>query len=549
MHTRPSPVRRAILSSPPVTKSAGVVVAIVAAAVMAAWIARTFGWTGLPSWIYRTNPMTAASLGLAATALLLPRTTRASVSRTLKLALGSSIVAIGGLKLAQLILGQPDGIDLLLFLQTLRSTDGLHLMAPNTAIALVCLGGALVLSTQKWRQAPLGAQLLACASLAVAMAGLIAYAYGAVGVIEFTNAGAMAFQTAVALTSASIGVLWTRPHRALTGVITNPTLGGATARGLLPAIVVATVSLGALRVRMAGQGIFDEVTGLTILVTAMLITLVAVVLIFAQNLRGVSLRLVQREQALGEALMKLEHANRATTMGQLTASIAHEISQPVAATVINAQAALNWLDARPPHLEKVRQMLGYIISDSTRAGDVIDRIRALFKKTLPRRENLQVNEVVLQVIALMRGELAKNRVLVRTQLAGGLPLIQADRIQLQQVILNLIVNAIEAMGDCHENPRELLIGTGGDASNNIVVSFRDSGPPLDPRSLDRLFEAFYTTKPEGMGMGLAICRSIIEAQGGRISASANKPRGLFVQFTLPPGETAPVPVANSASAL
>jgi signal transduction histidine kinase len=549
MHTRLSPVRRAILASPPVTKSAGIAVVIVAAAVMAAWIARTFGWTALPVWIYRMNPMTAASLAFAGTALLLPRTTRFSVSGTLKLALGSSIVAIGALKLAQLVLGRPAGIDLLLFPRTVQSTEGPHLMAPNTAIALVCLGGALMLSTRGGRRAPLGAQLLACASLAVAMAGLIAYAYGAIGVIEFTSASAMAFQTALALTSASIGVLWTRPNRALAGIITNPTIGGATARGLLPAIVVATVSLGALRVRMAGQGIFDEVTGLAILVTVMLITLVAVVLIFAQNLRGMSLRLVQREQALGEALMKLEHANRVTTMGQLTASIAHEISQPVAATVANAQAALNWLAASPPHLGKVRQMLGYVITDGTRAGDVIDRIRALIKKTPPRRESLGINEVMLQVIALMRGEIAKNRVLVRTQLANGLPLIQADRIQLQQVILNLIVNAIEAMGDCQEKRRELLIATRSDASSNIIVSFRDSGAGLDPKSADRLFEAFYTTKPEGMGMGLAICRSIIEANGGRIWASANKTRGSVIQFTLPPAETAPVPQAGSVPAL
>ena len=252
--------------------------------------------------------------------------------------------------------------------------------------------------------------------------------------------------------------------------------------------------------------------------------------------RGVGRHITERkraEAALRSAHAELAHVNRVITMGQLTASIAHEVSQPIAATALNAQAGLRWLGAQPPNLNEVRQVLGRIVDDSNRAGEVLGRIRALIKKAPPRKEGLEINEAILEVIALTRGEVLQNGVSVRTQLAEGLPLIQADRVQLQQVILNLIVNAIEAMRDVGEGARELLISTGGDASNGVHVSFRDSGPGLDPASLERLFEAFYTTKSSGLGMGLPICHSIIEAHGGRIWAGVNEPRGAVFHFTLP----------------
>jgi PAS domain S-box-containing protein len=252
--------------------------------------------------------------------------------------------------------------------------------------------------------------------------------------------------------------------------------------------------------------------------------------------RGVGRHITERkraEEALRSVQAELAHANRVTTMGQLTASIAHEINQPICATVTNAEAALRWLGRRPPDLEEVRQTLGRIISDGGRAGDVIGRIRALIKKAPPRKEGLEINEAILEVIALTRGEVVQSGVSVRTQLAEGLPLIQADRVQLQQVILNLIINAVEAMSGLGEGSRELVISTGRDASNGVLVSLRDSGPGLDPASLERLFDAFYTTKSGGLGMGLSICRSIIEAHWGRIWAGANEPRGAVFQFTLP----------------
>jgi PAS domain S-box-containing protein len=260
--------------------------------------------------------------------------------------------------------------------------------------------------------------------------------------------------------------------------------------------------------------------------------------------RGVGRHITERkraEEALRSAQAELAHANRVATMGQLTASIVHEVSQPIAATVLNAQAALRWLGAQPPNLNEVRQILDQITDDSKRAGDIIDRIRALIKKAPPRKEGLEINEAILEVIALTRGEVLQNSVSVRTQLAEGLPLIQADRVQLQQVILNLIVNAVEAMSDASEGARELLISTSGDASNGVLVSLRDSGPGLDPANLERLFDAFYTTKSSGLGMGLSICHSIIEAHGGRIWAGANEPRGAAFHFTLPLEQDEAVP--------
>jgi C4-dicarboxylate-specific signal transduction histidine kinase len=246
-------------------------------------------------------------------------------------------------------------------------------------------------------------------------------------------------------------------------------------------------------------------------------------------------QLMLASEALREAQTELAHVNRVTTMGQLVASIAHEISQPVAAAVTNAHAALRWLCAQPPDLEETRQALADVIKDGKRAGDVIGGIRALIKKAHPRKDDLEINEAILEVIALTRSELAKNGVSLQTQLAEGLPLVQGDRIQLQQVILNLIVNAVEAMSGVSEGSRELLIGTGKDASSGVLVAVQDSGPGLNPEGFDRLFDAFYTTKPGGMGMGLSICRSIVEAHGGRLWASRTAGPGATVQFTLPVG--------------
>jgi PAS domain S-box-containing protein len=242
------------------------------------------------------------------------------------------------------------------------------------------------------------------------------------------------------------------------------------------------------------------------------------------------------ERRYREVQMQLAHANRLATMGQLTASIAHEVNQPIAAVLANAHAALRWLTREPPDLWEVRQALDGIAKDGKRAGDVIDRMRALFKKAPPLHESVDINEALEEVIVLTRSQAMRNGVSVRAQLAYGLPRIRGDRVQLQQVILNLIINAIEAMGEVDKGARDLQVGTERDASRGVVVTVRDSGPGLKPAAQERVFEAFYTTKPAGLGVGLSICRSIIEAHGGRLWAAANTPCGATFHFTLPTAE-------------
>jgi PAS domain S-box-containing protein len=241
----------------------------------------------------------------------------------------------------------------------------------------------------------------------------------------------------------------------------------------------------------------------------------------------------ENERRYREVQTELTHANRVSTMGQLTASIAHEVSQPITATITNAETGLHWLDVQPPNLEEVRQAFSRIVGNCNRAGGVIRRVRALVQKAPSRNDRVEINGAICEVIELTRGETVKNGVAMRTDLADGLPRVDGDRVQVQQVVLNLIVNAVEAMSGIRDSERELLISTGKAGPDGVLVAVRDSGPGLDPERLDRVFEAFYTTKPDGMGMGLAICRSIIEGHGGRLWASTNEPRGAVFQFTLP----------------
>jgi C4-dicarboxylate-specific signal transduction histidine kinase len=241
----------------------------------------------------------------------------------------------------------------------------------------------------------------------------------------------------------------------------------------------------------------------------------------------------ETERRYREIQLELEHANRVATVGQLSASIAHEVNQPIASAITNAETVLRWLDAQPPNLEKARQALGRILENGNRAAEVIAGIRALIKKEPPRRDRLAVDEAILEVIAMTQGEALKNQVSVRTQLAKGLPAIEGSKVQLQQVVLNLIINAIQAMTDVEDGSRELLITTDDAGSEGVLVAIADSGPGLTPAGLERLFEAFYTTKPTGLGMGLPICRAIIEAHGGRLWATANVPRGAIFQFMVP----------------
>jgi signal transduction histidine kinase len=263
--------------------------------------------------------------------------------------------------------------------------------------------------------------------------------------------------------------------------------------------------------------------------------------------------LQQKEVSLREAQSNLAHVSRLTTIGELTVSIAHEVNQPLTAIINNANACLALLPSETKHLDELREALLDIVTDADRASAVIARIRALVENVPPQKNRLNINETIGEVIALTRGELSRNRVLLQTRLADDLPPIMGDRIHLQQVILNLFINAIEAMSGVSERPRELLVSservaavsvpaTAGEREevrmlnqSHVLVSVADSGTGLNLNDLDQMFDAFYTTKPQGLGMGLSISRSIVKAHGGRLWAMTNVPKGALFQFTLPIG--------------
>jgi len=239
------------------------------------------------------------------------------------------------------------------------------------------------------------------------------------------------------------------------------------------------------------------------------------------------------EESLRELQSDLAHMNRLSIIGELAASLAHEITQPIGSARNNARAALNFLDRQPPDLDEVREALGCVVGNADRAGEIIERVRDHIKKAPPRKLLFDLNEAINEVLVLVRSAITKNDVSVHTRLAPQLFLVHGDRIQLQQVVVNLVLNAIEAMGTVEVRARELVISTEQSPTNSVVVGVRDSGLGIDSEHLDRVFEAFYTTKPSGVGMGLSICRSIIDAHGGRLWAEPNEPQGTTFQFTLP----------------
>jgi C4-dicarboxylate-specific signal transduction histidine kinase len=220
-----------------------------------------------------------------------------------------------------------------------------------------------------------------------------------------------------------------------------------------------------------------------------------------------------------------------TTLGELTASLAHEVNQPIAAAVTNANTCLRWLTRERPDLEEAREAASRIVKDATRAAEIVSRTRLLFKKGTAQRELVSLNEMVREMIVLLRGEATRHKILISTDLATGLPQVMGDRVLLQQVLMNLMLNGIEAMKDV-DGKRELLIKSQETENEEVIVSVSDTGAGLPAQQADQIFKAFFTTKPQGTGMGLSISRSIVEAHGGRLWADGNSPRGASFNFTL-----------------
>jgi C4-dicarboxylate-specific signal transduction histidine kinase len=240
----------------------------------------------------------------------------------------------------------------------------------------------------------------------------------------------------------------------------------------------------------------------------------------------------RKEVSLREAQTELAHVSRVTTMGELAASIAHEVNQPLAGIVTNANASLRWLAGGSPNLAETREAIRRIVRDGNRAGEVVSRMRALFKKAATSKERLDINEAIEEVVILTQSEARRNEVTLRMELAANLPPVMGDRVQLQQVVMNLILNAIEAMSTVADQERALLIRTHRGQGDEVRVAVRDSGIGFDPLSTERIFDPFHTTKPHGLGMGLSISRSIVESHGGRLWAAANDGPGATFQFTL-----------------
>jgi PAS domain S-box-containing protein len=247
------------------------------------------------------------------------------------------------------------------------------------------------------------------------------------------------------------------------------------------------------------------------------------------------------EEQMHQARTELAHVARVTTLGELTAAIAHEVNQPLGALVTSGYACLRWLAGEPPNVEEARSLIKLMIDNGGRAAEVISRLRAMVKKSPPRKDLLNINDAIMEVIALVGAEAQRNRVSLRTELSNGLPLVLGDRIQLQQVILNLITNAIQATGGTDPAHQQVLVASKNDGSKGALVEVRDAGVGLEGIALDRLFDAFYTTKPDGMGIGLAVSRTIIESHGGQLWASPNVPKGAVFQFRLPSNDEGRLP--------
>jgi C4-dicarboxylate-specific signal transduction histidine kinase len=239
------------------------------------------------------------------------------------------------------------------------------------------------------------------------------------------------------------------------------------------------------------------------------------------------------EEALQRAQSELSRVGAMTTMGELAASIAHELRQPLAAITMNGSAALRWLNRDNPDLDEARDAAARTVREAQRADEVIRGLRALLGNRALHRQAMQMNDAIYEVLELVRGELHRNDILVRTDLAPTPLPVYGDRVQLQQVLLNLILNGIDAMKSVTGRPRELILRSESAGSDGVSITVEDSGAGFDPATAQHIFDAFFTTKPDGLGMGLSICRSIVEAHGGRLSASPRVPHGATFRFTVP----------------
>jgi signal transduction histidine kinase len=351
--------------------------------------------------------------------------------------------------------------------------------------------------------------------------------------ITFTDVGPLSLfrrivggTVVLALGGIALWLLWRRQRSLL-----DQWLVVALCALLLEVVLASVLSAGRYNLAWYAGRLYQLVTATVVMV----VLLAEMTRLYASLARSNSM--LQHERIMLQRAIdaqRREREARLVTGDAVVAMIAHEVNQPLAAVVNNASACLRWLAAE--NLEEVRQSATQVIADGHRAGEIIGRIRALVRKAPPRRDLVDINETLREVLVLAQSDVQRHRVSLRTRLLEGLPAVWGDRVQLQQVTLNLLTNAIEAMSWVGEGPRELWVETArGESAEVVVITVRDSGPGVAPQHLDRLFDAYYTTKPDGLGMGLAISRLIVESHGGQLWATANVPTGATFRFTLPVG--------------
>ena len=512
----------------------GAALVVLGLSVMCGWIFGVVILTSvLPGWPnMKFNPaLCFVLLGLAFILIQRPR----APARIGAVICAIAIAAIAGATVAEYLSGHDFGIDQLVVADR-GSYSGSGLpgrMSPLSALNFVLEGIALILlSVARRRPSVRLAHVMGlCAGLA-AFFTAAGYAFGAETLGRLGLYKLMAIHTALAHTAACMVIVTIRAHDSwLAGYEQAPAARAGLLRFLPVSVGLPTV-IGLALLLGAGLGHYDAEFALTLFVPLVAVLLIALGLRAGQHARDGEIALRTSQAQLEESRSELARFNRVTLLGEMTASISHEINQPISGAITNANAALHWLAAEPPNVNEVRQSLERIVKDGHRASEVIARVRALARKAPPTKGPLDINDAVGEVLALTERDMQTNSVELSLRLSRELPRVPADRIQIQQVILNLVMNAIEAMSGGSEGQRQLFVSTGPD-SFHVFVEVRDTGSGLQAAEIERLFQSFYTTKEGGMGMGLSLSRSIVEAHGGSLSAAPNEPKGAIFRFTLP----------------
>lgn len=544
--------RYACLAATSVSRCTGLLVIAVTLTVLTAW---AIDMNAAAAWVpglNRMNPMTAASLALAGLALLLPRSTRVGAPGRLKLILGCAVASLAAVKLATLAVGQNASVDMLFFPEQVAAIRR-SLMAPNTALALFLLGLALAVSTSRSRKAILGSQLLASGALIVATAGLIGHAYGAFHLYEFSNDSAMALHTAICLVFAAVGVIWIRPRLGVAGILTSPTLGGDTARRLIPIITMTTLILGAVRVHLTRLEYLDEISGVALFTTLLIAAVIVAVLTQANDLRRMNLRLVARERALEEVAAQLAQARDAAdaamrVKADFIANMSHEIRTPLTAIVGYADRLARRTDLDEAVYKQVSRINTAGESLLSIVNDVLDFSKLEAGRVAIRPRAVDPASLVAGAVRFFEDQAAGKGLTLSLRADGPIPpSVLADPDRLHQILLNLIGNAIKFTDEGF-----VRVGMAYHAvAEQLEVRVEDSGPGLNKDQQEALFRRFSqvdassTRRHGGTGLGLAICKGLVEAMDGEIGVDRAPGGGSVFHFRI----AAPIVEGGAATLL